>query len=92
MFVCRTSSPRASYQNNNSKKCIAKRDTKDLDSIKGPIFFDKGDELKRETRWSPSRTLARLNKQPHRSQFGNKMIKGEGDNMGKAEDMGVIGS
>jgi hypothetical protein len=59
---------------------------------RGQFSFDKGDELKRETRWSPSRTLARLNKQPHRSQFRNKMIKGEGDNMGKAKDMGVIGS
>jgi hypothetical protein len=34
--------------------------------------------------------LARLNKQPHKSQVGNKMIKGKGDNMGKIEDMGVI--
>jgi hypothetical protein len=53
------------------KKCIAKRDTKDLDSIKGPNFIDKGDELKRETKWNPNQTFARLNKQPHKSQFRN---------------------
>jgi hypothetical protein len=32
----------------------------------------------------------RLNKQPHRNQLGIKMIKNERDDMGKAEDMGVI--
>jgi hypothetical protein len=31
-----------------------------------------------------------LNKKPHRNQLGTKMIKGEGDDMGKAKDMGVI--
>jgi hypothetical protein len=32
-----------------------------------------------------------LNGQPHRNQLGNKMIKSEGNNMGKVEDMHVIG-
>jgi hypothetical protein len=32
-----------------------------------------------------------LNKQPHKSQLGSKIIKGEGDDTGKANNMGVIG-
>jgi hypothetical protein len=32
-----------------------------------------------------------LNRQPHINQLGNKIIKSERDNMGKVEDMGVIG-
>jgi len=32
-----------------------------------------------------------LNKQPHGSELGSKMIKREGDNMGKAKNMGVVG-
>jgi hypothetical protein len=32
-----------------------------------------------------------LNKQPHVNQLKSKMIKGKGDDMGMAEDMGVIG-
>jgi hypothetical protein len=31
-----------------------------------------------------------LNKQPHKSQLKNKVIKNKRDNMGKAKDMGVI--
>ncbi len=31
-----------------------------------------------------------LKRQPHISQLGSKMIKGEGNNMGMAKDMGVI--
>jgi hypothetical protein len=31
-----------------------------------------------------------LNKQPHNNKLGSKMIEGEGDNMSKAKDMGVI--
>jgi hypothetical protein len=32
-----------------------------------------------------------LNRQPHTNQLRNKIVKGKGDNMGKVEDMGVIG-
>jgi hypothetical protein len=32
----------------------------------------------------------KLNKQLHKNQLENKMIKGKGDDNGKAEDMGVI--
>jgi hypothetical protein len=30
-----------------------------------------------------------LNKQPHKNQLGNKIIKGKGNDMGRVEDMGV---
>jgi hypothetical protein len=33
-----------------------------------------------------------LNELPHKIQLGSKMIKGEGDDMGKAKDMDVTGS
>jgi hypothetical protein len=32
-----------------------------------------------------------LNGQTHKNQLGSKMIKNEGDDMGKVEDMRVIG-
>jgi hypothetical protein len=38
----------------------------------------------------PSQTLAKQNDQPHKSQLGDKMIKGKGDNMGRVENIGVI--
>jgi hypothetical protein len=31
-----------------------------------------------------------MNDQMHKSQLGNKMIEGMGNNMGKAKNMGVI--
>jgi hypothetical protein len=31
-----------------------------------------------------------LNRQPHKSQLESKMIKGKGNDMGRAKDMGVI--
>jgi hypothetical protein len=31
-----------------------------------------------------------MNDQLHKSQLGNKMIEGKGNNMGKVKDMGVI--
>jgi hypothetical protein len=31
-----------------------------------------------------------LNKQPHKNQLGSKLIKSEGNNISKVENMGVI--
>jgi hypothetical protein len=68
----------------------AKGDTKDLDTTKGVKELGKGDKPRRQARRNLGRTFVGLNIQPHRSQLRSKMIKGKGDNMGRAENMGVI--
>jgi hypothetical protein len=68
----------------------AKGATKDLDATRGANKIQQGGRPKRWAKKSPSQTLAKFNKQPHRNQMGSKMIKG-GEDMDRANDMGVIG-
>jgi hypothetical protein len=50
----------------------------------------RGTNPKGKVDGAPSQTFVRLNKQPYKSQLGSKMIKNEGDDMGKVEDKNVI--
>jgi len=82
---------KTSCKKKGGEKNKTKKDIKDPNAIREATKFKSGYKPRNSTRKNLGQAFAGLNKQPHKSQLGSKLIKSEENNLGKAEDMGVIG-